>query len=101
MAVPFGLGVAAVPDYQGFDDCKVVPDPFINWRCEQRYFDLTDLTAKGNVLGTDIIEFGPRLRARPKRDDIDNNGVDDPRWRGEFWFSQDVAVPYNGQLAGF
>jgi outer membrane protein len=114
-----GLGVAAVPDYEGSDDYKAVPVPYINWQGEHRYFNLTGLTAKGNVLGTDIIEFGPRLRVRPKRDDVDNNRVDDmkstdtavelgafvaasyERWRAEFWFSQDVADAYNGQLAGF
>lgn len=66
-----------------------------------------------------MLEFGPRLRVRPKRDHVDNDRVDDmkstdtavelgafvaatyERWRAEVWFSQDVADAYNGQLAGF
>jgi MipA family protein len=114
-----GLGLAAVPDYEGSDDYKAVPLPYAHWQGEHRYFNLIGLTAKGNVLDTDIIEFGPRLRIRPKRDDVDNNRVDRlestdtavelgafvglkyQRWGAEVWFSQDVADAYDGQLAGF
>lgn len=114
-----GLGAAAAPDYEGSDDYEVVPLPYINWQGEHRYFNLIGLTAKGNVLDTDIIEFGPRLRVRPERDDVHNNRVDRlqstdtavelgafvgmkyQRWGAEVWFSQDVADAYNGQLAGF
>lgn len=114
-----GLGVAAVPDYEGSNDYQAVPIPYLNWQSDHRYFNLTALTAKGNVLNSEIIEFGPRLKIRRKRDDVHNDQVDDmkstdtaaelgafvaakyQRWRGEVWFSQDVADAYNGQLAGF
>lgn len=113
-----GLGVAAVPDYEGSDDYEAVPVPYLNWQGEHRYFNLTGLTAKANLLGVDFIEFGPRLHIRRKRDDVHNNQVDDmrstdtavevgafvaakyQRWRAEAWVSQDVANAYNGQLAG-
>jgi outer membrane protein len=114
-----GLGIALVPDYIGSNDYEVVPVPYLNWQGGQRYFNLTALTAKGNVLDSEFIEFGPRLQVRRSRDDVHNNRVDDmkstdtavelgafvaakyQRWRGEVWFSQDVADAYNGQLAGF
>lgn len=114
-----GLGLAAVPDYEGSDDYEAVPVPYVHWQGEHRYFDLIGLTAKGNVLDSEIIEFGPRLRIRPERDDVHNNRVDRlqstdaavelgafvglkyERWGAEAWFSQDVADSYNGQLAGF
>jgi MipA family protein len=114
-----GLGFAAVPDYEGSSDYRAVPVPYIHWQGENRYFDLTGLTAKANLLNSSVIEFGPRLRVRPAREDVKNNRVDRLQstdtavelggfvglnlgpWNAEVWVTQDVADAYDGQLAGF
>jgi outer membrane protein len=113
-----GLGAGAVPDYEGSDDYEAVPIPYLHWQGGNRYFDLTGLTASANLLDDDLIEVGPRLRIRRKRDDVHNDRVDRlqstdtavevggfvalnyERWRAEAWFSQDVADAHSGQLAG-
>ena len=77
MAVKAGLGVAAVPDYEGSKDYKGVPIPFVSVVAS------SGMSAEllGNVLRANIIpggswQFGPLLRFRGERNDVDNDQVD-------------------------
>jgi len=72
-----GLGVAAVPDYEGSDDYKAAPllQARFNWS-NNMYFSLLGNSARFNLIPSKTWHFGPMLRYRPARDDVDNDRVD-------------------------
>jgi len=77
MAYKVGLGVAALPDYEGSEDYTIAPIPFIS------IVGKSGMSAEllGNVLRVNVIpsntwRFGPLLRYRVERDDVDNGQVD-------------------------
>ncbi|OEU75589.1 MAG: hypothetical protein BA869_10765 [Desulfuromonadales bacterium C00003107] len=75
--ISLGLGVAAVPDYEGSDDYEAVPIPYVSVTWESGRF----IRLSGNRLGANILaggtwQFGPVLQFRSKRDDdVDNSAV--------------------------
>jgi len=77
MEYKVGLGVAAVPDYEGSQDYKAAPIPFIS------IVGKSGMSAEllGNVLRVNVIpsntwRLGPLLRYRAERDDVENERVD-------------------------
>ena len=80
-----GLGVGSVPDYEGSDNNEGSIAPFgrYNWS-SGRYLSLGGTAnaeraarLKMNILTKDsLLELGPVLQYRLKRDDVDNNKVD-------------------------
>ncbi len=72
-----GVGVGAVPDYEGSEDYKAVPLLLIRagWS-SGRYIQFLGNMLKANVIAGDTWSAGPFLRYRGKRDDdVDNNRV--------------------------
>lgn len=122
-----GLGVAFKPDYEGSDDSEGTIAPFgrYNW-ASGRYVSLGGTGGsehaarlKLNVLTKDgggNFELGPLLQFRMKRDDIDNNQVDNMRdvdsateagafvgfksgnWSADLAFATDVSDEHDGSL---
>ncbi|MBW1895545.1 MAG: MipA/OmpV family protein [Deltaproteobacteria bacterium] len=72
-----GLGIAAVPDYEGSEDYKAVPLLFARADCRSgRYIEFLGNRLKMNVLANDTWHLGPLVRYRGKRDDdVDNDKV--------------------------
>ncbi len=73
-----GLGLAAVPDYEGSDDYQAVPVPVLraDWR-SRRYIELVGTRFRANVLsGATKWQAGPILNYNSGRDDFDNDRVD-------------------------
>ena len=72
-----GLGVAALPDYEGSEDYQAVPLLFAraDWQ-SGRYIEFMGIRLKANLLASDKWHFGPMARYRGKRDDdVDNDRV--------------------------
>lgn len=72
-----GLGVAFVPDYEGSEDYTTKPllQASFNWS-NGMYFSLLGNTARANLIPSKAWHFGPLLRYRAERDDVDNDRVD-------------------------
>jgi len=119
MALKVGLGVAAVPDYEGSKDYKAAPVPYIS------LVDNSGMSAEllGNVLRVNVIpsntwRFGPLVRYRAERDDVDNDqvdrmqkvdsaiemggfaGIDYNNWSFKVDVTHDTSGTYNGTLGG-
>jgi outer membrane protein len=120
-----GLGVGSVPDYEGSDDNEGTVAPFgrYNWS-SGRYISLggTANAERAARLKMDLLtketpwELGPVLQYRMKRDDVDNNQVDNmkdvdsateagaflgwsaDRMRLSTTFVTDVSDEYNGSV---
>lgn len=79
-AVDFSIGGGAgmAPDYEGSDDYEVVPIPFAEAKFSNgMYLQLKGLTARANLIPSDIWKLGPVYNYRPSRSDVDNSKVDD------------------------
>jgi len=73
-AMSFGLGVAAVPDYEGSDDYTAAPLVIFQSRFQSgRFIDLMGNRLKVNLLPSNTYSLGPVVQYRAKRDD----GVED------------------------
>jgi outer membrane protein len=72
-----GLGVAFVPDYEGSDDYTAAPllQARFNWS-NNMYFSLLGNTARANLIPSKQWHFGPLLRYRAERNDVENDRVD-------------------------
>lgn len=73
----FGLGVGYAPDYEGSDDYMAVPliQARVNW--QHGYFvSLLGNTLRANLVPNRNWHFGPVVRYRMERDDVDDNRVD-------------------------
>jgi outer membrane protein len=72
-----GLGVAYVPDYEGSQDYEAAPllQARFNWS-NGMYFSLLGNTAKFNLIPSKGWQFGPLVRYRAERSDVDNARVD-------------------------
>jgi outer membrane protein len=72
-----GLGVGMTPDYEGSDDYEAVLVPFakVTWE-SGRYVLLDGNSLRINFL-SDNWQFGPVLQYRGKRDNVENDRVDD------------------------
>ena len=72
-----GLGVGYVPDYEGSSDYKAAP--FLQLRfsgSNGMYFSLLGNTARLNLIPSKSFHFGPMVRYRMERSDVDNERVD-------------------------
>jgi len=119
MDVKVGLGVAAIPDYEGSKDYTAAPIPFVS------LVGKSGMSAEllGNVLRVNVVpsntwRFGPLLRYRAERDDVENErvdrmqkvddamelggfaGFDINNWSFKVDVTHDTSGTYNGTLAG-
>ncbi len=76
--VTLGVGVLAVPDYEGSEDLEGVLFPLLRIHWESgRYFELIGTRFRLNLLGGfEKWRAGPMLSYNPGRDDVDNDRVD-------------------------
>jgi MipA family protein len=76
-----GAGVGAAPDYEGSEDYKPVPIPYVKMDYGEFYGELRPsmraLQLRGNVVPSRSIQAGPVINYRGERDDVDNKRVDD------------------------
>ncbi len=76
--VTLGIGLAAVPDYEGSEDYQAVPVPIVrvDWR-SRRYAEFSGTRLRANVLsGVAKWQAGPIINYNIGRDDGDNDRVD-------------------------
>ncbi|WP_027716615.1 MipA/OmpV family protein [Desulfuromonas sp. TF] len=112
-----GLGLAVVPDYEGSDDYTAAPllQARVNWS-NNMYFSLLGNTARFNLIPSQSWTFGPLLRYRAERDDVENDRVDRledvdaavelgaffsynlPSWIFTITAAQDVADAHDGYV---
>lgn len=116
-----GIGLAAVPDYEGSEDYEGVPVPIVrvDWR-SRRYVEFSGTRFRVNLLsGFEKWQAGPMLNYNPGRDDVDNDRVDALRdidntiegggfvifdagkWETYLEFLTDVDDEHDGSLATF
>ena len=72
-----GLGAALVPDYEGSEDYKVAPLPVGRVQKGYQYGQLFGGKITSNLLAHPNFRLGPVVQYIPKRDDVENNRVDD------------------------
>jgi outer membrane scaffolding protein for murein synthesis (MipA/OmpV family) len=116
-----GLGVGAVPDYEGSEDYVGVPLLFARATCPTgRYVEFLANRLEANILANDMWSFGPMIRYRVKRDDdVDNDqvalmrevdesieagaflGVKVDRWSAKIRLGQDIADGHDGFVLRF
>ena len=77
--IVLGLGIGALPDYEGSKDYRPIPIVHASYRSGwfDAVFDTT--TLKVNLLPTQGLDAGPMARYRIGRGSVDNNAVDDLR----------------------
>ena len=119
--VTLGIGLAAVPDYEGSEDYEGVPVPIVrvDWR-SRRYVEFSGTRFHANLLsGFEKWQAGPMLNYNPGRDDVDNDRVDALRdidntiegggfvtfdagkWETYLEFLTDIDGEHEGSLATF
>jgi outer membrane protein len=115
-----GLGAGVVPDYEGSSDYQAVPFPFLRFYWGTGCFiGLEGLTLRANLFPSPIWEFGPVIRYRMGRDDVEDNAVDRMRdiddstevgaflkffvdnWDARVEAITDVSDGHDGYLIGF
>ncbi len=75
--ISIGAGAGVAPDYEGSDDYEFVPIPFAEVAFENGMFvTLEGLTAKANLIPSQIWRLGPIYNYRPSRSSVDSNSVD-------------------------
>lgn len=117
-----GLGVAAIPQYEGSEDSKGAPVPFFRAQMANgQYLQLMGATLTVNLVEGKTWQAGPLIRYRGERnpDDIDNDyvkiflpkkvdaavelggfvGFQENRWNARFEMAQDVAGGHQGVVA--
>lgn len=119
IAFKVGLGLATAPDYEGSKDYEAVAVPFASIVAKN------GMSAEliGNVLRASVIpskewHFGPLLRYRAERNDVENDqvdrmdkvdaaiemgayaGFDINHWNFKVDLTHDASGVYNGTLAG-
>jgi outer membrane protein len=114
--ISIGLGVGMAPDYEGSEDYEAVPLPYavVAWD-DGDYVALNGNKLKWNLTGKDV-EFGPLLQYRAKRDDVDNDQVDNMKkvdaatelgfffavpfgsWKATLEFAHDISDEHDGYL---
>jgi outer membrane scaffolding protein for murein synthesis (MipA/OmpV family) len=71
-----GLGAAAVPDYEGSEDYKGAPLPIARAQKGFQYGQLFGSKVTSNLVADPNFRAGPVAQYISKRDDVDNNQVD-------------------------
>lgn len=75
--ISIGGGVGMVPDYEGSDDTELVPVPFAKLAFDNGMFvTLEGLTARANLIPSQVWRLGPMYNYRGSRSDVDNGKVD-------------------------
>jgi outer membrane protein len=112
-----GLGVAYIPDYEGSSDYEAAPllQLRFNWS-NNMYFSLLGNTARANLIPSETWSFGPLLRYRSERKDVENDRVNAmekvdaavelgaflsynlPNWVFSLSVAQDVADAHEGMV---
>jgi outer membrane protein len=115
-----GLGAAVVPDYEGSNDYQGVPFPFfrVHWRSGYSV-ELEGLTLRANLVRSAMWKFGPVIRYRMGREDVEDSAVDKMRdiddsteagaflkvivdnWDARVEAVADVSDGHDGYLIGF
>jgi len=76
-ALTVGLGVAAVPDYEGSQDYTAAPILYFSYKAMNGMSaELLGNVLRANVIPSDTWRFGPELRYRAERKDVENEKVD-------------------------
>jgi len=114
-----GLGLGAIPDYEGSKDYKASPIPFIRSQMASgQFLQITGATLSINVVPSKTIQFGPVLRYRAERnEDVENEqvklmetvdaaveaggfvGFQHKNWTAKFEMVQDTANGHGGALS--
>jgi outer membrane protein len=71
-----GLGVAAVPEYEGAEDYEGAPVPIGRMQNGYRYGQVFGTKFSSNVADDPNLRFGPVANVRANRDDVENDRVD-------------------------
>ena len=71
-----GLGAALVPDYEGSEDYKLAPLPVGRIQKGYQYGQIFGGKITSNLLRHPNFRLGPVIQYIPKRDDVENNRVD-------------------------
>lgn len=115
-----GLGAGVVPDYEGSNDYQAVPFPFfrVHWRSGYSV-ELEGLTLRANLVPNARWKFGPVIRYRMGREDVEDKAVDRMRdiddstevgaflkvivdnWDARIEAVKDVSDGHDGYLIGF
>jgi len=114
-----GLGVASVPDYEGSEDYTAAPIPLVSVVSKSGLsVEWLGNVLRANVLPSNTWRFGPMLRYRAERDDVDNDRVDKMKkvdaatelgayagfnlnnWIIRVDIAQDVSDAHDGLLVG-
>jgi outer membrane scaffolding protein for murein synthesis (MipA/OmpV family) len=75
--VSVGGGIGFKPDYEGSEDYEAVPVPFVNVNFNHgMYIKLLGLNLRANLIPEKTWSLGPVYNYRAKRDDVDNDAVD-------------------------
>ncbi len=81
-----GLGAGMVPDYEGSNDYQVVPALYARIHWKRGYsVELEGLTLRANLLPNDMWNFGPVVRYRMGREDVEDSAVDRMRDIDDSW----------------
>ncbi len=72
-----GLGVAAVPDFEGSSDYEAAPllQARFNW-ANGMFLSILGNSLRANIIPSPTWDFGPIIRLRKAREDVDNEAVD-------------------------
>jgi len=80
-----GAGVGFAPDYEGSDDYEAVPLIAGKVEKDNYYAELVGTKLSANIVPSEMWRAGPQLNYRFKRNNVDNDRVDDLRTVDEAW----------------
>jgi len=76
--VSVGGGIGFIPDYEGSEDYKVVPDPVADVKYDNGMFvKLFGFNLRANLVPNSMWQLGPVYNYRVARKDVENDAVDD------------------------
>ncbi len=80
-----GAGVGVAPDYEGSEDYQLVPLFAARVQKDHYFARLQGTKLLVNVIPSPVIRLGPQLNYRFKRNNVDDDRVDDLRTVDEAW----------------
>jgi len=80
-----GAGVGVAPDYEGSEDYQAVPLFAARIQKDNYFARLQGTKLQVNVIPSRMFRLGPQLNYRFKRNDVDDDRVDDLRTVDEAW----------------
>ncbi len=114
-----GLGLGAVPDYEGSKDYTALPLFFARVDWHELFLELEGTTLRANLIPHPVLRAGPVFQVRLERDDVENDAVDALRdidtafeiggfvgveigiWYAMLDIVQDVADAHQGVVVAF